>query len=81
MNTDASFNHSSNRASFGVIISDSDGQVLLAGVSPLSKAFSLRTTEDMAVRRGLILSHDFGLLPLEIESDVKEVMKSINYRI
>ncbi|KAL5823932.1 hypothetical protein ACOSQ4_021832 [Xanthoceras sorbifolium] len=81
MNTGASFNHSSNRAGFGVIISDSDGQVLLAGASPLTKEFNLQTAEDMAVRWGLILSRDFGLLPIEIESDTQEVVKSINSRI
>ncbi|KAL5758955.1 hypothetical protein ACOSP7_021566 [Xanthoceras sorbifolium] len=81
MNTDASFNHSSNRAGFGVIIRDNDGQVLLAGASLLSKVFSLHTAEDMAVHQGLILARDFGLLTLEIESDAKEIIKSINFRI
>ncbi|KAL5825851.1 hypothetical protein ACOSQ3_021914 [Xanthoceras sorbifolium] len=81
MNTNASFNHSSNRAGFGVIIRDSDGQVLLVGASPLLKEFNLQTAEDMAVRWGLILSRDFGLLPIEIESDTQEVVKSINSRI
>ncbi|KAL5825854.1 hypothetical protein ACOSQ3_021917 [Xanthoceras sorbifolium] len=35
----------------------------------------------LLLNRGLILAHDFGLLPLEIEFDAKEVMKSINSRI
>lgn len=75
LNTDGSYNETSNKAGGGGVIRDHTGRLLLAFTTPLD-AHSALEAELLAMHHGLMIAKEFGR-PIWIESDAAQAIKLI----
>ena len=77
INIDATLNVHGQMSGLGVVIRDCNGQVMASLCSQLGVCYSPEIAEVLAIRRGLRLAMETGLVPVVLESDASVVVNAI----
>ncbi|KAK0607443.1 hypothetical protein LWI29_015165 [Acer saccharum] len=77
INTDAALNEQGLVSGLGVVIRDCQGQVMASLCSQMGVCYSPEIAEALAIRRGLQLAVETGLVPAMLESDASVVVNAI----
>ncbi|KAK3200142.1 hypothetical protein Dsin_023557 [Dipteronia sinensis] len=78
MNTDAAVDSVGGRVGSGIIIRDSEGNVLASSSQKIMSGYTPQIAEAVAYLRGLVLAREAGLRPWEVELDAQTVVKLVS---
>ncbi|KAL5785269.1 hypothetical protein ACOSQ2_007661 [Xanthoceras sorbifolium] len=78
LNTDAAVHPFSNQIGLGAIIHDEFGLVVAALFKPFVSSFSTETGDYLALREGLLLAKNLGMVVHRVELDTANVISGIN---
>ncbi|KAK3205020.1 hypothetical protein Dsin_019066 [Dipteronia sinensis] len=78
IDSDAATDYKNRLIGFGVIIRDGSGQVKFAAAQNVKAMWSPLVAEAMAVKRGILMALDSGLMPVQVETDSLQLVKLIS---